>query len=355
MTPQRIRYALGAMAVVLGSWAWAAAGVAAEIGMAERLVALAETGSHGELESLLDRWLDDSALTAETRERALYGFLVGVRKLAPEQIPVDIVARFSDYRARALVPHPESGGALLVPRYDVAGAALGTLHWRERALRSAAVIEALRADPEGFWSLVNEKSGADARALLEALESVEPELLTATRSALDKSLHDRDDLLPAAAVVARRLRDVEMASRVIAKADPLTARRLLASARVFGDAGGFDLIREAAGRRALASEAMATAARLASESPKVRAWLIDRLDDPEQGASAAAALAALGDTAIDARIIGELEASRSEAELRHRLLYLHLADTPRTRKALARFTQDPAFPTPLREEVRRWQ
>lgn len=319
------------------------------------LLELASAGRTRDLDRALDRVLSRDAWTDERREAVLYEFITGARSLSPERIPVRQLKRLTRYESMALVHHPESRGDLLVPRYDVAGAAAGTLELREHKLAVASLLDGLRADPAGFWSsLASAKRVPAERVLTAAMAFADTALLARARGSLEKSLGGQPGLFAGAGVVAVRLGDAGLAGRVVGESDPATARRLLESLEVFGDAAALELIETAATRPALASVAVFQAGRLAGHSADARRWLGERLDDDALGASAAAALARLDDPALEIRIIGELEGRPAGASLRHRLLYLYLRGTPSARSALADFAADPAAPESLRREVGQW-
>lgn len=323
-----------------------------------RLLDLAAAGRDDELASRLDGIRERSDWSHGERERVLYRFATGVRHLPAERVPVAQLEILTDYESRVLEAHPESRGALMVPRFDIAGAAAGSIEQARRRLEVRELAGQLATAPADFW---REAAGGDSgslapgvqteivtRAAIDTLQAGRPSLATAWRA--------DPRLTPAMAAVAVRLGDAAMAEAVLARgAGPYALRLVGRLAEVFSPDQAAALLTGAVRRPALASAAVMELGRLARRAPAARDWLVAQLDDTRHGASAAAALARLGEPSVVDKAVESLVPAKTEAGLRNRLLLLHLSGTPSARGALSAFAEDPAMPAVLRREVRQWQ
>lgn len=323
---------------------------------AAHLLDLARRHGSAELEAALDRILANPEVNPVTRESTLYRFVIGTRALPPDSVPESALRRLSKRPVAVLTPQPESRGDFLVPLYDVAGAARGSLEMLAMKRASGNLLAALRASPEAFWGGLSEgKAAVDGRALASALEQLDPDGLRAQAQAAGAALERRHSLAPAVAVVALGARDEELTRAVILQADAGTALRVVRQAPSrFDGSGTLRLMDAAASRRQLASSAVLGIGAMAAESAAARQWLLERLDDPVLGESVAVALSRLGEPTIVAWVADGLVPGTPLAGLRHRLLFLQLDGGARARQALAGFAADPAMPASLRREVREW-
>lgn len=326
---------------------------------ARQLIELAEAGRDAELASRVAAARNRPDWTDVHRERVLYAFATGVRQLPAARVPVTVLKDLTDYRSRVLVAHPESRGALMLPRFDVAGAAAGSIAQAERQLRLDRLAAALASDPGAFWSgLADHGPPGDLPGPLQtALVAGAPaEALVAGRGSLRNAWRADGRLTPAAGAAALRLSDEAMAAAVLAReTGPHALELLTALPSAFDDDTTFSLLRKASRRPELASAAVSAMAGMAPRIPVVRAWLENQLDDAGRGPAAAAVLAGLGEPSMVEKASADLVPSKSAAGLRNRVLLLHLSGTPEARRALSDFAADPAMPVSLRQEVRQWQ
>jgi len=323
---------------------------------ASRLLDLARRGQAAELGAALERLLADPDLDPVTRESALYRFVTGTRALPANAVPEAPLRRLAKRPVAVLTPHPESRGDALIPLYDVAGAARGSLDLLAMERASRDLLATLRASPKALWEGFGEqRAGMNLRALARALEELDPETLHAQAAPARAALQRRPSLAPAAAVVALGTGDEQLAHLVILEADGATALRVLRELPSrFDAAGTLRLMETAASRRELASSAVLGIGAMASASPAAREWLLEEVDDPVLGESAAVALSRLGEPAVVTWATNGLVPGTPLPGLRHRLLLLQLDGGAEAVEALARFAADPAMPASLRREVGQW-
>lgn len=325
---------------------------------AERLLELAAAGRGDELAAMLGQVRERSDWSDARRESVLYRFATGVRRLPPERVPVAQLEKLTDYEPRVLVAHPESRGALMLPRFDIAGAAAGSIEHAQSRLRVTEFAGRLASSPAAFWTDATDGGpGALApREQADMVARVAPGTLRAGREAMVQAWRDDPRLTPALSVAALRLADGPMARALLdGDATPPVLRLVNAIPEAFPPDEALALLTDAAGHPALASAAVMGLGRLAPHAPAARDWLERQLDDARHGPSAAAALARLGEPSVVDKAARSLAAPKTQAGLRNRLLLLHLSDTPAARRALSAFAEDPAMPAGLRREVRQWQ
>lgn len=323
-----------------------------------QLLDLAAAGRDGELASRLDELRERSDWSEAVRERVLYQFATGVRRLPAEKVPVAQLEILADYESTVMVAHPESRGALMLPRFDIAGAAAGSIEHAHRRLQVAELAGRLAAAPAAFWSnALDDGPGALGPGVqTDVVSRVGLDALSAGREALVTAWRADPRLTPAMAATALRLADGAMAEAVLEReSGPYALRLVRRLAQAFSPDEAVALLTGAVRRPALASTAVMELGRLARGRPAARDWLLAQLDDARHGASAAAALARLGEPTVVDKAVESLTPAKTQAGLRNRLLLLHLSGTPSARQALSDFAGDPAMPAALRREVAQWQ
>lgn len=326
--------------------------------VSERLLDLAAAGQSEKLASLLEDVRNRSDWDHARRERVLYRFVTGVRRLAPERVPLAQLHSLADYEPRVMEAHPESRGALMLPRFDIAGAAAGSIEHAWRRLRVTELSGKLASEPAAFWSKsLDDAPGAlDPGVQAELVTRVDADALRAGRDALLTAWRADPRLAPAMTAAALRLADASLARAILTQGSgPYPVRLIRSVAERFPADEAVALLIDAALRPDLVSPAVLELGRLAQRVPAARDWLMEQLDTGSHGASAAAALARLDEPVIVDKTAGALTPARTGAGLRNRLLLLHLSDTPAARRALSAFVEDPAMPVALRREVSQWQ
>jgi hypothetical protein len=198
-------------------------------------------------------------------------------------------------------------------------------------------------------------SGPQRQGIVEAIELAPLAQLSAQRNAAAAAMSSGMRVDEVALLLARRLADVELASLVIGHADArvaLDALRLLPG--VLDSQSAFRLLTEASRRADIASAAMLAIGPFARQDAIARSFLIERIDDPELGASAATALSSIDDPAIAAEIGRRLRTTSSDIARRHFVLALQLDGGSAARDELGRFVAARQGSAQLRSEVRQW-
>ena len=317
------------------------------------LVQLEEHGEvGGQLESTLDALLLGRDDPPTVREQVLHDFALRLREEEESPAGRRALERLVGYRSEVFV-QVEGRGVARMPLWRVSGVAQGTLtQWSRtaetRELRSQLASRSLELSSP---SLV-ESGGAP---LMAALEGAPLEDLRAYRDALAVEAPSAPSLMPAAAVVALRLRDVALCQVVIDGSDRDTAMRLLTSlVSSFPAPQALPLLQGASTSDDLGSVAILQIGKLAASLPAASAFLVGRLADPRQGGSAAGALARLADPAIVQQVAQRLERTQDVTLQRKATLMLMLEGSPAARQSLTRFSARGDVPEPLRREILQW-
>jgi len=328
-----------------------------EATVADRVEALLEQldehgGVGGPLDSTLDALLFGRDVPPAVREQVLHDFALRLREAEESPEGRRALERLVGYRSEVLV-QAEGRGEARVPLWRVSGVAQGTLtQWSRaaetRELRSRLATRSLDLSSR---SLV-ESSRAP---LVAALASAPLEDVRAYRAALAVAARSEPGLMPAAAVVALRLRDFALCQAVFDVSDRHTAMQLLASlVSSFPAPQALQLLQDASASEDLGSVAIFQIGRLAVSLPAATAFLMGRLADPRHGGSAAGALARLADPAIVEQVASRLEATQDGTLQRKAALMLILDGSPAARQSLTRFSARSDVPEPLRREILQW-
>jgi hypothetical protein len=286
------------------------------------------------------------------REQILHDFALRLRDEEASPAGRRALERLVGYRSEVFVQVEERGTARM-PLWRVSGVAQGTLTlWSQTAeTRELRARLASRTLELSSLSLV-ESSPAP---LVAALETAPLEDLRAYRDALAVEAPSTPQLMPAAAVVALRLRDVALCQVVIDGSDRSAAMQVLTSlVSSFPAPQALSLLQAASTSDDLGSVAILQIGRLAAARPAARAFLLGRLADPTHGGSAAGALAQLADPAIVQQVAERLEGTQDATLQRKAVLMLMLDGSAAARQSLSRFGARNDVPEPLRREILQW-
>jgi hypothetical protein len=332
----------------------AAVGGARAAALAEKSSGYLRAGDSGALAAHLRAMKADPQLDTAAREKLLYKTTLAVSGMDPDPALRDEVEALADYESQTLVWTDEHGHREIRPLYDVAAAARQTRRaWAEEDARKAVTPLLAKADASAIARYAR-GSASEREGIEQAFESAPTDQLAAQRETLATSLARGEPVGELAAVAALRTGDQALMYQVIAEAAPEIA--LHAVRRI--DAGDWtgapaDLLEAAAVRPETASAALLALGRRAGTEPGATATLFATLGQPA-GASAAAALARVGDDMI-ARELGRILAgSDDEIARRQALLGLRLMDSTAAEDELRAFAGDPRSPATLVREVPSW-
>ena len=303
----------------------------------------------------LEALATDDQLSLSTREWILHDFAMLLREEDESAAGRRALQWLAGYRSQVKVQHEERGPATIT-KWRVAGVARGTLALWNRAVAAAGLQRQLDA---GTMDLSAARSRAEsaqnATLLAQTLREASPEQLRAQRDQLLKMLKQDATMAPAAAEAALRLQDAELSQAVFTSGDRRTAARLIADiGRTMPAERAFPILQKASAEAALASAAIVEIGRSAADLPAARGFLLEALADPEQGGSAATALAAMKDDEMVQAVTAELEASDDENLQSKAVLMLVLDGSPLARESLRDFALRPDVSAELREEVLTW-
>lgn len=318
--------------------ALAESGRTTELAQRVRSIALDRT-----LEPVAREWLLDRGLHALARQQPTPEARSVVQQLAGR--PPEVFGRID----------PDHGDHA-TPLYDTGATARFVLRaWQRSDARAAAKADLAAGRTQLIERFAASPSGPVRDGIVEAIDDAPPAQLFVQRNAAAAAMSAGARVDEVALLLARRLADVELASLLIGHADArvaLDALRLLPG--VLDSQSAFRLLADASRRADIASAAMLAIGRLARQDASARSFLFGRVDDPELGASAATALASIGDPAIAAEIGRRLRAASSDTARRHFVLALQLDGGSSARDELGRFVATGQGSAQLRSEVQKW-
>ncbi len=320
------------------------------------LSALADAGRTSALAQQLQRISSDRTLQPIAREWLLDRGLHALARLAATPEARTVVQRLSGRSPEVFGRIDPDHGDNATPLYDTGATARFVLRaWLRSEARATAAAE-LAARGTGLIQRYAASASAPQReGIVQAFEAAPTADLAAQRSAVIAAMSAGARADEIALVLARRLADAELASLVIGHADArvaLDALRFLPT--TFDSQSAFRLLAEASRRADIASAATLAIGGLARHDATARAFLFEQIQDPELGASAATALAGVGDPAIPAEIGRRLRTAPTETSRRLHVLALQLDGGPAALSELSRFVATRRGSAQLRTEVRQW-
>ena len=331
-------------------------GVAASA-LVARIGALARDNDAPGLASLVNEVLGNATLVPAARERALYETAMALAELDTSVDTQALLELLGRHDTAVQVWRYDDAHRTAVPLYEVAAAA----HYAARRLNERGASEsALDAIAHGSdaplasFESVPDASTAPARnGILQAFETAPTQQLLAYRDRLSASA-ERGAAIEIAQIVARRLGDAMLMQTVLEYADEKTALDIVRTARAsFTESEALELLKRAAAREDVGSAALLAAGPMATTDPSARIWLFDMLGDAQRAGSAAAAIAALHDPEIAARLHAWVGEQSNTRVARRGILALRLDDSESARTQLAEIASDPSVAAELRDEALR--
>lgn len=320
------------------------------------LSALAESGRTAELALQVQRISIDRTLAPVAREWLLDRGLHALARRDPAPEVRAIVQQLASRPPEVFGRIDPDQGDRVTPLYDTGATARFVLRaWQRSEARAAAAADLAAGRTELIERFAAAAGGPVREGIVEAFELAPPARLAVQRNTVAAAMSAGIRADEIALVLARRLADFELAALVIGHADTpvaLEALRLLPAA--FDSQSAFRLLAEASRRADIASAATLAIGRAARHDATARSFLFEQMDDPDLGASAAAAIAAIGDPASAAEIGRRLRSASSEMVRRHLVLALQLDGGTAARDELERFAATGRGSRQLRSELRLW-
>lgn len=276
--------------------------------------ALADKNDSAGLLLRLQQVNSDASLDTAVREHLLEFTLLEMSRSAPNAAARETVNSFRSRPVNVYVRLNEGRGKQVAPMYDLSAAAKLTLRVWETADAQAWTASALSSSLWQANDYVHPRSGialdawqAGARA---AFDSVQQELVAATRFELSQLRDRSSEFGSLLVVVARRLGERSLFDQTIKFGLASDARAAIATAHESLSVNDtIETLINAYDRSELASNAILELGARFSNHGRVRHWLLQRLGDPVNGASAALALARNADDSvlreIEAIILGD--------------------------------------------------
>ena len=301
-----------------------------------------------------------SDLSAVEKERVTYDGLRYLSTLAPNDAAWDLLNDLATSIPTTYVEHDEGRGRA-VPLYDVGALARSIKHhWLTQQAKDRALAQIMAADPAVLHIydpiLITATVETDRGGVQRSFAEAPVQALLAYRDDILNRLAAGQDVELIAANMAQRLADKEIFIALTMHGSTGVAIRMLASVTsAVPAADAFDVLSTAANRSDIASAALLAMVPLAGSMPSATDYLFSELGDPVRGASAAAALARIGDT-ITIRRLGSIVASgKDDTVERQAMLALRLNNSPAAGDEIRDFLANPGASAKLRTEVSQWQ
>lgn len=314
-----------------------------------------------ELAFRLDDIAGDRSLHPVARAWLLNRGLHELVLLAPTPEARSVVLELSHRKPEVFTKVDPDHGDRTTPLYDTGATARFVLRsWQRESARTEAredLASGRVVAVDRFAAADNRTAAGDAirAGIIEAYADAPLPQLLSQRDTLAAAMTSGAHVDELALVLARRLADVELATLVLGRADPSIALAAIYSLlQVFEANSALEMLVHASGRAEISSAAMLEIGLLARYDRAARTVLLESLEDPDLGPSAAAALAGIGDPAVPAEVGQRLRASRSDWSRRMYVLALKLDSSPAARQELHRFLETGRGPPQFRREVRQW-
>ncbi len=299
-------------------------------------------------------------LTAAEKERVTYDGLRFLSTLPPNTAAWEFVNELATTTPVTYVEHEEGQGRA-VPLYDVGALARSVQrYWLMERAKDNALAQIIAADP-AVLSVFGSPAGdtvveIDRDGIARAFAEAPMHALLPYRDELLNRLAAGQSVGRMVAMVAGRLADKDMFVALSLNGSAvIVARTLQAATNVLPAADAFEILKSAANRPDTASAALLAMVPLAGSMPSATDYLFSQLGDAVRGASAATALARIGDT-ITIRRLGSIVASGKDGTVeRQAMLALRLSNSSAADDEIRDFLADPGASAKLRSEVSQWQ
>ena len=283
----------------------------------------------------------DSTLDPAIRDHLLEVTILALSKVIPGPDERQAIQRFRNRPVDTYVRIDDEHGRAVVPLYDLAAASRLTFRvWDTAQAKSlvAARIRAARWRPDEIRNPVDGITKDDwAAGTLSAIESADSGSVASLKSALLESQKHSGLIDPLLHAAARRTGDADLYRALILRGNLHDARAAIGTVNASAPNASTEILIAATGRTELASSAILALGENASSNAEIYRWLLQRLGNPTDGASAALALArelndeSLGDirriilgnqsdlTKLRAALVLRLSESSSAGSLRSQL------------------------------------
>lgn len=299
----------------------------------------------------------DSGIDSAVRDHLLEATLLGFSASVPDAAARATVERFAAAPVNTFVRLTDEHGEAVVPLYDLAAAARLTLRQWDVAAAEREVANSLHNfswQPRDFvLPPANTSPEVWQAGTVRALASADMTTVRAQKAALLQAHREHGKLSPALLAAARRLGDAELYRAVIEHGDERSAREAVRSAaQTLRSGPAVDVLLAATERSPLASGAILQLGEFISSDDNVRSWLLARLGDPADGASAALALARAGDSETLSAVRDVVLGDADELGKLRAVLVLRLRQSPSAQALRTALRSHPLVGESLREALR---
>ncbi len=238
---------------------------------------------------------NDRDIDSGVRDYWTETLMFSLSRTIPTQDSRDAVARYENSQVSTFVRLQDEHGSIVVPLYDVAAAAKFTVRSWTLAIAEGQISKTIES---GYWlptDIVRPPIEFDEsvwrQATVSAFRAGTDEFIRSQRAQLVDALAREQAVDVLLLQAAMRMHDAALFRLLAEKASKKVARESVTTSKILPAHDQFDVLVAATEHPDVASSAILSIGALSNELTAARAWLIRRLDNTNDGASAALALA----------------------------------------------------------------
>ena len=307
------------------------------------------------IQDQVDAVILDSDLSEPAREKILRDYAYQLRDLLPDAVVLGTLQSLAAYPSLVLVAHPESRGQKLLPLFDVAGAAEGTINqWLHESARARTAAELEQGDISFLQGLTEKAHYQQIAGTADAVRVASFSSVQLLLDSLPGLLAKSPKMTPIVLAAAYRLQDESLLRLAIEHGDdPSDAINRLLDFLPAEQAGRvlFELAEDTDSK--LAGLAITALARYANSIDGVNDFLISMIGDRERGAAAALALAQIASPEVLDALVAVLRKPADLLSQSRAALALKLDGSDRALALLRDFAQDQQG-SELSSDVQKW-
>ncbi len=294
---------------------------------------IADAGDAGELSTELLRIDSDDDLDESVREYLLEAGIIAMSRVTPDDQARRILAEYRSRPVTVFVRMHEEHGEAVIPLYDVAAAARFTeQNWDID--QAAALVQAKLAS--GQWQPVSFRTPPAGLSIerwqagsVKAFQEAAVQAVSIHKTALLDALKNGESVGQLIMEVAVRTSDPVLFDAVAGHTDAaLVLRAIAKTTKHLNRSDATTFLKRCAERPDVASAAILELGSVATDDYATRAWLLQRLGNADDGASAALALSRLSDQAILDDVRNIIEGDHPELHRLRAALVLRLSSLP---------------------------
>jgi len=307
------------------------------------------------IQGQIDAVISDPDLSEPAREKILRDYAYQLRDLTPDAVALSGLQNLAAYPSSVLVVLPESRGNKLVPLFDVARAAEGTINqWLRESARARAAAELGQGSITFVQGLTEAAHYQQIAGTADAVRVATFSSVELLRDPLPVLLARSPMFTPIVLAAAYRLQDEDLLRLAIGHGGETSQAINNLLDYVPAKIAGTILFELASGNDPkMAGLAITALARQAHSNEGVSDFLIATIGDRERGAAAALALAQIADPQVLDDLAAVLKRPPDQLSRQRAALALKLNGSDPALAVLREFARDQQG-SRLSGEVQRW-